>query len=346
MALRKRRRIGIGIAGMGFMGTTHLLAARRLREAEVVALVTADPRKRRGDFRHVRGNFGAGAGRVDLGGLAVHSSLESMLQDPAVDLVDICLPSYLHARSAIASLAAGKHVLVEKPIALRAADARRMLAAARRAGKLLMVAQVLKFFPEFALLAGAIRDGRWGRLIALHLERRIARPDWGTGSWFVDPEKSGGMVVDLHIHDTDFIVHLFGKPRRVASHAVLNDGRVDFLRTAYLYGKGSPLLSAEAGWINAPSLPFQHGYEAFFERATLRFDSAVDPSPTFFAGKGAKKLKLAAADGFETEIDLAARAARAGKAPRELAAEVAAQSLAVCLAEERAARSGKPVAVS
>ncbi|MBI4600954.1 MAG: Gfo/Idh/MocA family oxidoreductase, partial [Planctomycetes bacterium] len=362
---RRPVRVGIGIAGMGFMGATHLLAARGLRGARVAASVTSDPRKARGDLRGVRGNFGEGAGKVDLRGIRVHPTFDDLLADPGVDLVDICLPSFLHAETAQRALAAGKHVLVEKPIALAPAAARRMISAAEKAGRLIMVAQVLKFFPEFKVIEDALRDGRWGGLLALHLRRRIARPDWGAGSWFADPKRSGGMVVDLHIHDTDFVVHLFGKPRAVSSQGLVRGGRVDFVRTVYHLavppgsqgrpgGRGPPasegapppLVSAEAGWINAPGLPFLHGYDAFFERATLSFDSSRSPEPLLCEAKGPRALKLAAPPAFAQELQAAADAVRAGEVPVRLSAASAAASLEVCLAEERSARAGKMVTLA
>jgi predicted dehydrogenase len=341
--MRSARQVGLGIVGMGFMGLTHLLAAQKLRGAQVRAIVTADPRKARGDFRGVRGNFGAGGSKVDLGGVRVHAEVAGLLADPAVDLVDICLPSYLHAEVAMRALGAGKHVLVEKPMALAVAETRLMLDAARRARKLLLVGQVLKFFPEFALLGEARADGRWGELLALHLRRRIAQPSWGAESWFADEKKSGGMVVDLHIHDTDFVLHLQGQPRAVTSHGLLRNGRIDFIRTAYHWGRSAPLITAEAGWINAPALPFTHGYDAFFERATISYDSHRAPEPLLFAGKGSRPLRLKAPEAFQAELQAAADSVRSGRAHAQLSAASAAASLAVCRAEERSARTGKRV---
>jgi predicted dehydrogenase len=341
---KKKSAIGIGLVGLGFMGLTHLRAARQVRGARLVAIATSDPRKARGDFSGVRGNFGAAGGRESLDGIRVHPTLEALLADPAVELVDICLPSYLHAGAALLAFEAGKHVLVEKPIALQLADAERMLAASRRARKLLLVAQVLRFFPEFAFLSDSVRKGSLGRLLSVNLRRVIATPSWGD-SWFSDPARSGGMVVDLHIHDTDFIVQLFGKPRSVTSHGVVEGERVDFIRTAYQFGAPAPLVSAEAGWINAPSLAFEHGYEAFFEKATLRFNSSDAPRPRLYGKKGVKELAVPAADAFQLEIGAAVESVRTGKAHPLLDAASARTSLEVCLAEQNSARSGKPVAV-
>ena len=249
----KSRGVGVGIVGMGFMGLTHMTAAAQgLRGGRFAAIVTSDPRKARGDFRQLRGNFGEGGGRMDLSGINVYPTLDELLDDESVDLVDLCLPSHLHASVTKRILRGGKHVLVEKPIALTTRDADQMMETARKTKKLLMVGQVLKFFPEYEALAKAIHTEQWGPLLGLHLRRIIARPDWGADSWFADLKKSGGMVVHLHIHDTDFLVYLFGRPKAVTSHGLVRDRRIDTLRTTYHYrGRGGPLLTSEAREIRA-----------------------------------------------------------------------------------------------
>jgi predicted dehydrogenase len=344
--VERARPVGLGIVGLGFMGLTHLRASQSLRGGRLRAIVTTDPAKARGDFRSVRGNFGSGGGKIDLAGIRVYPGIDDMLRDETVTLVDICLPSHLHAPIAMRCLRAGKHVLVEKPVALRPADAQKMIGAARRSGRLLMVAQVLKFFPEFAHIADATRDRRYGQLLAVHFRRRIAKPDWGGGSWFADPKKSGGMVVDLHIHDTDFVVHLFGKPRAVTSQGLVRGGSVDFIRTCYHYSRNAPLVTSEAGWVNAQSLPFLHGYDAYFEQATIHYDAHRAPEPTVYAGKKPQPLKLPAGDAFATELQAAVDAVRAGKIPDVLSAQSAATSLEVVRAEEASARTGKMVTLA
>jgi predicted dehydrogenase len=345
--MAKKRSVGIGVVGLGFMGLTHLRASRRLRGGRLVALATSDPRKARGDFSKVGGNFGDGGGAEDLSDLTIHPTLDALLADPKVDLVDICLPSYLHAGAAIQCLRAGKAVLVEKPVALKAADAKRMLDAARKAKQPLMVAHVLKFSAEFALLSEAVKSQRWGELRALHLRRLIAMPSWGDSGWFGDRKLSGGMVVDLHIHDTDFIVHLGGKPRSVTSSGVIDERGVSFIRTVYNHGKKSPLLSSEGGWINAPGLPFEQGFDAFFQDATLHYNSSTAPAPRLYttAGRKMKELKMKSGDAFQQELQAAVDSLRSGKIDPRLSPKSAATSLAVCAAEEKSVRSRKTIEV-
>src|SRR5262245_1492137 len=115
--------VRIGIVGVGFMGMIHFLAAQKLRDARVVALCSRDPNKLAGDWRSIRGNFGPRGEMMDLSAIAKYDNLDALLADPAVDLVDICNPTHLHAETALRALAAGKHVLVEKAIALNPEDA-------------------------------------------------------------------------------------------------------------------------------------------------------------------------------------------------------------------------------
>src|SRR5262249_19748305 len=157
------------------------------------------PRKLAGDWRGIKGNFGPPGALMDLAGVQRYATFEELLADPAIDLVDVCTPTQQHPAMALAALKAGKHVLVEKAIALEARDADALVAAARAAGKLLMVAHVLPFFPEFGYAASAIRGGAHGKLLGGHFKRVISRPDWSSD--IGDASKTGGPAIDLHVHD-------------------------------------------------------------------------------------------------------------------------------------------------
>src|SRR5438093_1477130 len=237
--------VRIGIVGVGFMGMIDYLAARKLKGAAVTAICSRDPKKLAGDWRGIRGNFGPAGEQMDLSNIKRYDRLEALLADPEIDLVDICNPTNLHAATAIAALKAGKHALVEKAIALEAKDADAMVKTAGQAGKLLMVAHVLPFFPEFAFAAQAIRSGVHGRLLGAHFKRIISKPDWSAE--IGDASKTGGPAVDLHIHDTHFIGLVCGVPNHVFSTGVESNGAVDYLTTAYLYGPGGPAVTCSSG---------------------------------------------------------------------------------------------------
>src|SRR5271157_3427904 len=126
----------VGIVGIGFMGMIHYLAYQRLRGVKVHAICEQDPVRRRGDWRTIKGNFGPPGESMDLSGVAQYADLDEMLTDPNLDLVDICLPTALHATAAIRALKAGKHVLCEKPIALTPADGIAMVETAEKASRM------------------------------------------------------------------------------------------------------------------------------------------------------------------------------------------------------------------
>jgi predicted dehydrogenase len=340
--------IRIGLVGVGFMGMIHYLGARRLQGARVQALCSRDPKKLAGDWRSIQGNFGPRGEMMDLSGVKKYDKLDGLLADPEIDLVDICNPTNLHPETAIKALQAGKHVLVEKSIALEPKDADAMVAAARKAGKLLMVAHVLPFVPEFAYAAEAVRGGRHGKLLGGHFKRVISRPDWS--SEIADPAKTGGPAIDLHIHDTHFIGLLCGVPGKVFSTGLIADGAVSYLTTQYLYGPGGPCVTCSSGAVAQKGRPFVHGFEIYLEKATLIFESGTAPLTELTADGKVEQPKLSGGDdptvAFGAEIQVAVDGVKAGKEPDLLSGKLARDALVLCHRECESVRSGAAVAVS
>lgn len=339
-------KIRVGLAGIGFMGVTHFNAYKAIRGAKVEAIAEEDPIKRTGDWSGVRGNFGSGGGQVDVSKLRVYADYADMARDPDLDLIDICLPTPAHAKAAITCLQAGKHVLLEKPIALSLADADSMLQAAKKAKRHLFVGHVLRYFPQYRYLKQACSSGRLGKLLAARFRRIIARPNWPTGglNWFNDPKKSGGAVIDLHIHDADYVLHLLGKPKAVDSRGVpARAGTFDYITTQYDFGRNGPAVTSEGGWIAAQGLPFEQSFEAYFEKGTILYNSSDRPL-TLLDHKGGKvEPKLSTEDGFVAEIKAVIQPLAEGGQPGNLLGAAGQASLALCLAEQESARTGKRV---
>ncbi len=339
--------VRIGLVGIGFMGMIHYLAARNLKGARVAAICSRDAKKLAGDWRDLQGNFGPRGEMMDLSGVKKYDRLDALLADPDIDLVDVCNPTHLHPETARAALRAGKHVLVEKAIALdpRAADA--MLQAAAQAKKLLMVAHVLPFFPEFAHAAEAIRGGRYGRVLGGHFKRVISRPNWSAA--IGDASKTGGPAVDLHIHDTHFIGLVCGVPRRVFSSGVEENGAVQYLTTQYLYGAGGPAVSCSSGAVAQQGRPFVHGYEIYLEKATLVYESGTAPLTVLTADGKAEQPQLPgggdATTAFTLEIQAAVDGVTSGKEPDLLSGKLARDALVLCHKECESVRSGRAVEV-
>ncbi len=339
--------VRIGIVGLGFMGMIHYLAARKLRDAQVVAIGSRDEAKLAGDWRSIQGNFGPRGEIMDLSGIKKYRTVDEMVADPEIDLIDVCNPTHLHPETAIKALQAGKHVLVEKAIALNTADADAMLAAAKKAGRLLMVAHVLPFFPEFAFAAQAIRGGTFGKLLGGHFKRVISKPDWSAD--IGDAAKTGGPAVDLHIHDTHFIGLVAGVPKQVFSVGVTSGDSVDYLTTSYLYGPGGPAITCSSGALTMKGRPFVHGYEIYLEKATLVYESGTCPLTVLQADGTSEQPKLAGGDeattAFTAEIQAAVDGVKSGREPDLLSGQLARDALVLCHRECESVRSGRAIAV-
>lgn len=348
--------IRIGIIGIGFMGMTHFEAAKKLKGARVTAIATRDPKKLAGDWTSIQGNFGPRGGHVDLSKVKKFADYPTLLADPDIDLVDICLPNDQHERAVLDSLAAGKHTIVEKAIALDLKAAERMVAAGAKARRLFMVAHVLPFFPEFRFAAECIQSGKYGKLRSAHFRRVISKPDWSAD--MSDIRKTGGPGIDLHIHDNHFIGLTCGVPKAVYSRGILDQGFMQYTSTQYLYDDPEKVVSCISGGISAPGLAFAHGFEINLERATLLYDfNTLGGEPLIN-----RPLTLITADGkvtspklkggtewcaaFTLELQAAVEGVRAGKSPDLLSGTLARDALKLCYLEAKSIATGKPVKVN
>lgn len=346
----------IGLAGVGFMGWIHYLSYQKVKGAKLAAICTRDPKKLAGDWRGIQGNFGPPGEQVDTSRLAKYSDLDGLLGDPNIDLVDLCLPPNLHTEAAIAALKAGKHVFVEKPMALTAADCDKMVKAAAKAGKQLLVGHVLPLLPEYAFAYRAAKSGKYGRLLGGHFKRVISDPSWLKD--FFDPEKVGGPLVDLHVHDAHFIRLLFGMPTAVTSQGRLRGDVVEYCVTQFQFADRSLVVSAASGVVNQQGRPFTHGFEMHFEKATLYFDLAVLPDGklqitplTLLDNKGnAEQVKLPEGDpmlmAFDNEVKEVVQSMKSGRPSEVLSGELARDAIVLCHKQTQAVRSGKTVKVA
>ncbi len=343
--------VGIGLVGIGFMGMTHYLAAKRITGGQVVALCSGNKSRLAGDWTGIQGNFGPRGTQMDLSSHSRYESYEEFLADPKIDLVDLCVPNDAHASLAIRAFEAGKHVLVEKPIALTLAEADRMLSAAQANGRFLMVAHVLQFFPEFAYLLEAVHSGRFGKLRAAHFTRVISKPDWSSA--IADSDKSGGPAIDLHIHDTHFVTLLCGVPSAVHSCGTLRGEVVDYLTTQYLFdAPDSPAISAVAGTPVMKSRPFAHGFEVYLEKATISLGIADVPqagpvSPlVVYEDSGSFHPELGTGDpisAFSEELQAAVTSITTNREHRGLTGKLARAALAMSLMEVQSVREGRAI---
>jgi len=249
--------MNILLVGLGGMGTCHYNNYQQIEGAKVVACVGRSD----GDKAAAR-----------AWGLPLYGTIAAACNCESIDLIDICAPTYLHKALVLEAAAQKKHIICEKPVALTLADAKAMYAAAEENGVQLYIAQVLQFTREVEALRQVVTDGRYGRPLDGMFERLTACPKWSAGGWLLDKEKSGLLPFDLHIHDLDVIVSMFGKPENVIYTEARGEGKTyaEQLRFTYVYGNGLNVC-AEAAWFNA-AIPFTARWRVYFERGMLICD--------------------------------------------------------------------------
>ncbi len=252
----------VGIVGTGAMGTTH--AASWAETPAQIAGFCAE-------------TVAGAAALADQYRAKAFVSLEAML--PEVDVVDICTPTYLHPEQVRLAAAAGKDIVCEKPLALDVKSAAEMLKICDDAGVRLLVAHVLRYFPEYAAAKKMVTEGKLGKPGTIHLRRCNYRPKKAAGNWFLDDRKSGGLLMDLSIHDFDYARWVAGEVETVFSatvSAVNHDAPIDYALTILTHENGA-LTHVIGGWAY-PAPNFQTGLDINCERGNIRFDS-VDSSP-------------------------------------------------------------------
>lgn len=291
----------VGIIGLGFMGRTHL-AAYRAAGANVVAAL--DPT---GTRPPAAGNLPSSD--VDLAGVEVYREASEFFAKAKLDAVSVCTPTDSHVSVSKAALERGWHVLVEKPVALQAAAIRDLAKAAADAGRWCIPAMVMRYWPGWHCLRDCILDGRHGALKSLAIERLGSAPQWNK-EFFSDDTRSGGAMVDLHIHDTDYVYWCFGKPE-----SVVTVGTTHQLTTIYrVGGPQGPLISATGGWGQHPSFGFRMRYLANFERATIEFDLAK--GVTISNDDGSRPLDCGLHNAYEQQVRHFLRVLTGGEPPR------------------------------
>ena len=317
----------IGVIGLGFMGSTHLRAWQNVPDAQLAAVYSADEQKLTGDLSQVQGNLGGSTGKLDFNNVKKYRDIDGLLADREIDAVDICLPTYLHTPVAISALRAGKHVLVEKPMALTGELADSIIDEAKKSNRVLMAAQVLRFFPSYRALYDAIKSGEYGPTRSAFLRRRCAAPFWN--QWLGDTSKSGGGVFDLLIHDVDMALHLFGMPRSLSSAGFENlTGGVDVITSEFQYDIVDSV-TITGGWHHRGDYPFSMEYTVLADNGVVEFSSAGRPAAVYWKDGTHELLPSPDVDPYAAEIQYFVACARSGRTPDECPPEASAEAVKV-----------------
>jgi len=339
--------VNVGVVGIGFMGVTHIKSYRQIPGARVAAICDAVRLPENGDLSNITGNIGSADGlKLDMKQVKAYRDFDQLLANPEIDLVDLCVPTQLHHSQAIAALKAGKHVICEKPLARTSALAREVVEVAARAKGFFMPAMVMRFWPEWTWVKNAIDQKTYGRVLAARFRRVSEPPAWGRENYF-QGNQSGGALLDLHIHDTDFVQFCFGRPRSVFSGGLSRfSGANDYVVTQYQVASGASVF-AEGSWLMTPGFGFNMAYTVNFENATVDYDMArgTDALRLFELGKPPRTIKCEGEDGYVGELRHIIESIQFGTPPSVVTAQDGLSAVEVCEAEEKSIKLGKVVAL-
>jgi predicted dehydrogenase len=333
----------VGIIGLGFMGKMHFRCWNALEEARVVAICDIEP-ERFSSSNGTAGNIAGAEAALDFNGVRFFTDAAEMFAELALDVVSITLPTDLHAVYTRMALHAGVNVLCEKPMALTSEECASMIAAAQESGKMLQIGHCIRFWPAYAKAKEIVDSREYGEVLAATFQRLSLTPDWSWNNWLMDGSRSGGAILDMHIHDSDFVQYLFGLPESVFCRGIKRiSGAYDHVVTSYRYPDGK-VISAEGGWVMAASFGFQMSFHMVMERATLVFDSTRSPAFKVCPQRApAFTPPLAPGDGYSVEIRHFADLLLGNPVPAVLTPAQSAASLRLILAEVQSADHGMPV---
>ena len=284
----------VGLVGIGGMGFVHYNAYKKIEGVEVVAVA---------DVRTDMAKEKIAEDKVNI-----YASLDELLANEKVDVIDICSPSYLHTELAVKALEAGCHTLSEKPMSISTADTARVIETAKRVGKKFMTAHVVRFMAPYVYLRGVIESGELGKIVHLDMKRISSIPRWSWEDWMRDVKKSGGTPIDLSIHDIDFAYSVFGEPKSVNGiYNELKDNN-DYIVSNLVYDGFS--VTTTGGWFNV-MFPFCAEFTAIFEDGRVllkdgkiyKNEEEVDLSTSANDVSENMGINIPRADGYTAEIE-------------------------------------------
>ena len=296
-------KLKIGIIGLGSMGSTHLDIYSKIKEVEVIAIADSIQSRLDGSSK-AEGNISGQAegGVTELSAIKYLDGM-ALIENPDIDIVDICVGTDLHFTFVEAALSKGKHVLVEKPLARTYDEAKKIIQLAEQSSKYVMSAMCLRYWPAWVFLKEAIDSNAYGKCLSLNFKRQTSFPG---GTFYSDHNQCGGALLDLHVHDTDFVNYCLGLPEAVFSQGYKGpSGGIDHIATHYIYNQSdlSPLVSSEGSWTMQEGYGFNMSYTANFENGTLSYLLEQDETLKLFrSGSEPESINLKEGMGYEFEI--------------------------------------------
>jgi predicted dehydrogenase len=262
--------VKVAIIGFGGIARAHYAGYEVLKKENApVKLVALCDINEKQFHEQVSINISTGDGTVDSK-LHTYTSVDELIEKEDFDMADICLPSFLHKEYAIKLMRAGKHVLSEKPMALSTEQCEEMIKVSKETGKRFMIGQCLRFNNVYSYLKDCVEDGRFGKAKHVFMERLSAQPRWGFEQWFCNTERSGGCILDMHIHDVDMARYLFGEPNAVSCWTRDGDTLWAVENTRMYFD--DVMVVINGSWDESRSCKFRSTFRVRFEKATVTND--------------------------------------------------------------------------
>lgn len=324
----------VGLIGCGFMGTMHANCYKNIEGVELVAF--SDVRREKAE------ELAEGTNAV------IYGDGFELIENADVDVIDICLPTFLHAKYALAAMNKVKYLFVEKPLALTKKEGKQICAMAKETGCQVQVGQVIRFWDEYVKLKEIMKSGELGKVLNANFRRISPIPTWGWNDWVLKEELSGGAAQDLHVHDVDFALLLFGKPKSMQS--IKNKCGEANSYICSLLGYDDCCVTVEGTWALPTTHPFEATFRVVFEKGVVenaggKFMLYTDEKAEEIViekkeviGDGFKGGNISDLGGYYNELVYFTDCAKAGKNIEEATAESAAVSLNFVLDEIKKAK--------
>ncbi|MDG2054007.1 MAG: Gfo/Idh/MocA family oxidoreductase [Phycisphaerales bacterium] len=331
--------VNVGIVGFGFMGKTHFGAY----QADPRAIVTGLMSINRESFSDDSAGNITGQGQLgDYSSAQIYDTLEDLLANNDIDAVSICTPTHLHAKLALQALSQGKHVLLEKPLCRSWQEAQVFLQELQAFPDLVcMPAMCMRFWPGWTWLKEQVDQETYGRVLSATFTRLGSAPLWGDG-FYQDANRCGGAILDLHVHDVDFIRYCFGEPQSVHAYGrVGKSSGVDHVVARFGY-EHDALITAEGGWLPSSKFPFQMGYRVAFESGIAEYQLGREQPLIFIKSDGDQQIiELSDQTGYEAEVAHFLDCVESRKNSSVVTAEDGAESLRLIDAELSSIETGR-----
>ncbi len=267
--------IKIGLIGCGFMGGMHSACYDVIEGAQVVAV--ADVRRDKAEEI------------AKVHNAEIYATGEELIANADVDVVDICLPTYLHTQHAVLAMKAGKNVFLEKPVCLTKEEGELLLKTQEETGAIVQVGQVIRMWDEYVWLKEVADSGKFGKIHSAVFKRLSSYPTWAWDNWLHQGDKSGSIALDMHIHDVDFMRYLMGEPESFNSFATRdNTGIIEQIFTSFKYKDA--VATVEGSWHYPVDFPFTAQFRVMFDNATVV--NGADGLVVYYKDGGSEKIVI------------------------------------------------------